>query len=495
MYEDRILVPSLMGKICSVQEAAALIKPGMVVGFSGFSHAGYPKLVPQEIARQGTADKLTVLAGASTGPEVDSALSASGLMAFRTPFMSDKTCREKINAGQIKYADAHLSHMPKHIREERYGHLNYAIIACTMVTENCGIVPQTTVGAADSLVEMADKVILELNLSYPTAMRGIHDIYVRKPGSILPVTRPDERIGLDAIPCAAEKIAAIVIDDDPKCDATFRQPDEISSRIAKNIVDFLKKEVAAGRLPESLAPLQSGQGNVANAVLAGLEESGFHGLSMYTEVLQDAALNLVKKGILSCASTTGLSLSDAGQKDLFDNLDWYKERIVVRPQDLSNNAEIIQRLGTIAMNTAIEFDIYGNVNSSHITGSKLMNGIGGSCDFSRNSRITIFMAPSTTKNGAISTVVPMVSHVDSTEHDVQIVVTEHGYADLRGKCPVDRAELIIENCCDPAYRPALRAYFEEAKRTAPGQQTPHVLSKAFSWHCRFLENGSMKEIN
>lgn len=229
-----------------------------------------------------------------------------------------------------------------------------------------------------------------------------------------------------------------------------------------------------------------------NAVLAGLAGSGFKGLAMYTEVLQDAAIALVKQGVIAEASTTAISLSTAGQRDLFENIDWYKKHLVVRPQDVINNPEVIQSLGSIAMNTAIEVDIYGNVNSSHITDSRLMNGIGGSCDFSRNSRITIFMTTSTARDGAISAVVPMVSHVDNTEHDVHVIVTEHGYADLRGKCPRDRAELIIKNCCHPTYRPALHAYYEEAKRTAPGMHTPHVLSKALSWHQRFLETGSMK---
>jgi succinyl-CoA:acetate CoA-transferase len=490
---DRILFPGLADRIVSADEAASLIGPGMVLGFSGFSHAGYPKAVPAAIARRGTAKDLKVLAGASTGPEVDTELSRAGLMSFRAPFMSDKYCREAINQGHIKYFDTHLSHMPKHVRRETFGKIDYAIIACTMITEDCGIVPQTTIGAADSIVEMAEKVILEINTHYPVAMRGIHDIFVRDENDILPITQPDQRIGVDAIPCTPDKIAAIVIIDDSKSDASYRDPDSVSQRIAYNIINFFKTEVVAGRLPETLAPLQSGQGNVANAVLAGLETSGFRGLNMYTEVLQDAALFLVKKGVLSTASTTALSLSEGGEDELFSNIDWYKERLIVRPQDITNNPEIIQRLGLIAMNTAMEIDIYGNVNSTHISGSKLMNGIGGSCDFSRNSRITIFMTPSTAKGGTISAIVPMVTHTDSTEHDVHVVVTEHGYADLRGKCPRDRAELIIENCCDPSYRPALREYYESAKKSAPGMHTPHDIREAFSWHIRCLETGTMQK--
>ena len=87
-----------------------------------------------------------------------------------------------------------------------------------------------------------------------------------------------------------------------------------------------------------------------------------------------------------------------------------------------------------------------------------MNGIGGSCDYERNGYISIFTTASVTKDGRISSIVPMCSHVDSTEHDIDVIVTEQGVADLRGKGPLRRAEEIIENCAHPDYRPLLREY-------------------------------------
>ena len=213
---------------------------------------------------------------------------------------------------------------------------------------------------------------------------------------------------------------------------------------------------------------------------------------MYTEVVQDGALELILNGKIKAASATSLCLSKAGRKKFYQNLEDMKKKVIIRPQDISNNGGIIRRLGVVAMNTAIEADIYGNVNSTHIMGSSMMNGIGGSGDFARNSLLTIFMTPSTAKGGAISAIVPMVSHVDHTEHDTHILVTEYGYADLRGLSPKERAEVIIENCAHPDYKPMLRAYFEHAKETANGQHTPHDLKTALSWHQRYLETGSMK---
>jgi succinyl-CoA:acetate CoA-transferase len=213
---------------------------------------------------------------------------------------------------------------------------------------------------------------------------------------------------------------------------------------------------------------------------------------MYTEVLQDGALRLVESGRITAASSTALSLSKEMEAHFYEKFDDFKGRIVLRPQDVSNSAALIRRLGIVGMNTAVEADIYGNVNSTHVMGTNIINGIGGSGDFARNGGLSIFMTPSTAKGGAISCIVPMVSHVDSTEHDVQIIVTEQGLADLRGLSPKERAEVIIAKCAHPDYQGALRTYFEEACHKCGGAQTPHVLEKALSWHIRFRDTGTMK---
>ena len=222
-----------------------------------------------------------------------------------------------------------------------------------------------------------------------------------------------------------------------------------------------------------------------------LNKGPFNNLTAYTEVLQDGMLEMIKSGKLTMASATALSFSPAALEEFNANIDFYRERIVLRPQEMSNHPEVIRRLGLIAMNAMIEADIYGNVNSTHIMGSSIMNGIGGSGDFARNAYLSFFMTPSTAKDGAISCIVPMVSHTDHTEHDVEIIVTEQGLADLRGKSPTQRAQLVIEHCAHPDFRPALRDYFDRALQTAPGRHTPHILSEALSWHDRFVKTGRM----
>src|SRR5690554_8054291 len=105
------------------------------------------------------------------------------------------------------------------------------------------------------------------------------------------------------------------------------------------------------------------------------------------------------------------------------------------------------------MNTALEMDIFGNVNSSHVNGSSIMNGIGGSADYARSCYLGFFMTPSDAKGGTLSTIVPMVSHVDHTDHDTMICVTERGLADLRALDPMGKAKRVIEIVLTPILDP------------------------------------------
>ena len=148
-------------------------------------------------------------------------------------------------------------------------------------------------------------------------------------------------------------------------------------------------------------------------------------------------------------------------KEIYANLDFYRPRLCLRPQEITNHPELVRRLGIITVNTALEIDLSGNVNSTHVMGSNMMNGIGGSGDFTRNGYISIFTCPSLAKGGKISPIVPLVSHTDHSEHSVQVIVTEQGVADLRGKNPHERAVLIVDKCAHPDFREELHGYFDK----------------------------------
>ena len=481
-------------KTTTAQKAAEYIKSGMTLGMSGFTLTGYPKAIPQALAESKHAGALNIMTGASVGDELDGVLARAGLVARRFPYMSNADLRRQINAGSAGYADMHLSNVPTLVSRGIGYHLDLAIIEVAAVTER-GLVPGAAAAWSDAMVRMADKVLLEVNQTIPLSIEGMHDFFdigVPPHARPIPICSPGDRVGSAYIPCPPEKVLGIVLTDRQDAAPKFKPSDELSEAIGTNVVKFLKGEVAAGRLPEELGPIQSGVGQVANAVLSELGRSGFHGLSMYTETLQDSALALLEQGVFRVASTCAVSLSAPAQKRFYENMDFFRERIILRSQEISNNPEVVRRLGLVSLNTPIEADIYGNVNSTHIMGSSIMNGIGGSGDFTRNARVSIFATASTARDGAISCIVPMVSHVDHTEHDTQIIVTEQGVADLRWKTPRERAEILIENCAHPDYRPLLREYFEQAQRSAGGQHTPHDLSKALSWHQRYLERGTMR---
>ena len=501
MWEERLRCEALRGRIMSADEAAMLITDGMCVAVSGFTPSGCPKAVPLALARQAKAGRrlrLTLLSGASTGEEIDSAWAEAGILARRLPYMTSKPLRTAVNGVSepgVAYSDIHLGEFAQNARYGAYGPVDVAIIEAAAVTPEGDLIPTTALGCSQTWLDLASTVIVELNLRQSAELEGLHDVYRvadpprREP---IPLSRVDERIGVPYLRCEMDKIAAVVVTELPEKPRALPGADETSRRIAGHIVRFLENEKACGRLSVDSLPLQSGVGAVANAVLLGLGESGFSHLRFYSEVMQDGILDLLDAGKADFASATSLSLSEAGMARLIGHLDRYRDRIVLRDSEISNSPEVIRRLGVIAMNTAVEADLYGNVNSSQMNGTTVYNGIGGSGDYARGACLSIFMTASIAKEGKISCIVPMVSHVDHTEHDVDVIVTEQGLADLRGLSPKERALAIIENCAHPDYRAQLRAYFDEACAATHGAQTPHVLSKCFSFHENLRLYGSMK---
>jgi len=506
MDAGRIQSTVLRRKVMGAEDAAALITPGANVGMSGFTGSGHPKVLPAALAERIDAERsagrpfrVSVWTGASTAPELDGALAAADGIELRLPYQSDPVSRQKINAGEMDYIDVHLSHVAQMVWQGFLGELDFAIIEVTGITESGALIPSTSVGNNKTWLDQADKVILEVNTQQNIGLDGMHDIYygtALPPQRVpIPITSAADRIGRPHYLCPPEKVVAVVLTAAHDRDTPFSPPDETSRAIAGHVIEFLEHEVARRRLPSSLLPLQSGVGNVANAVLDGLQSAPFERLSAYTEVLQDGMLDLLKTGKLQFASATAFSLSAEAGNHLHSHMEDYRDRVVLRPQEISNHPEVVRRLGCIAMNGLIEADIYGNVNSTHVMGSRVQNGIGGSGDFARNAYVSIFVTPSCAKGGAISCIVPMVSHVDHTEHDVDVLITEHGVADLRGLSPRRRARLIIDRCAHPDFRPALDDYFTRACRDSFGKHTPHLLDQALSWHQRYVGEGTMKPTN
>ena len=480
-------------------EAAEMIHDGMTLGLSGFTAPGTPKAISVELAKKaereheaGRPFKVNIFTGASTSDNVDGVLSRANAINMRAPYQNVPDLRKRINAHDCHYNDRHLSEMAQEMRYGFYGDIDFAIIEAADINDKGEIILGTGVGNIPTYAHMAKKIFIELTEELPPALPGLHDVILlqdppRRPA--IPIYAANDRIGSPVLKVDPNKVVGIVRTKSLDGVKAFTAPDEVSKQIGANVVRFLVGEYTAGRLPKEFLPLQSGVGNVANAVLYDLGESTeLPNFVMYTEVIQDAVLELMRKGKCTFASTCSMTFSDETERKLFPDLDFFRDKILMRPAELSNNPEVIRRLGVIAMNTALEADIFGAVNSTHVLGTRMMNGIGGSGDFTRNAYLSIFSCPSVSKGGLISNIVPMVAHVDHSEHSVDVIVTDQGIADLRRKDPVERAYEIINNCAHPMYRPLLLDYLKLGK----GGQTPHVLNAAFAFHNAFNASGDMR---
>lgn len=480
------------------EEAVSHMFHGATVAFSGFTNSGAAKMIPRAIAERarvlhenGEPFKIRVLTGASSGASIDEPLAQQNAMSYRAPYQSGPKLRSQINNQEVEYVDMHLSHLPQTVLAGFQGNIDFAVVEATEITGDGRVYLTSSIGATPAYLKYADHVIIEVNHYHSTRLREMSDILIlpapphRFP---LPIHDPLTKLGYPYAVVDPSKVIAVIENDEEDKVPKFTAGDERSEKIAEHVVRFLLDEMLAGRIPQDFLPLQAGVGNVANGVMAALARNPYiPPFQMYTEVYQDSLVDLMEAGRLTAASTTSLTLTPEVLKRVYDNMDFFAPKIVLRPQELSNHPGVIHRLGVISMNTALEVDIYGNVNSSHVFGTNIMNGIGGSGEFTRNAYISIFMCPSIAKGGKISAIVPMCPHIDNNEHSVQVVVTDQGLADLRGLGPRQRAEKIIENCAHPAYREYLWKYLE-------GSRTGHIqhnLDKCYELHLNLMEKGAM----
>lgn len=484
-------------------EGAAMIEDGVTIGFSGFTPNGIPKAVIREIRKkaealhaEGKPYQVGIVTGASGCQSLEGDMAKAHAIKFRGPFSTNKDFRIHTNLGEIDYEDMHLGHVAERLRRGYYGPIDWAFIEVSDLEEGgdvCKAYLTTAGGIVPTIVRLAKHVMIEWNHFHNPNSKCLHDVYEckeypdREP---IPMLHVGDRIGTDYVEIDARKIVGVVESNIPEEARAFKAVNAETQAIGENVVDFFLRDMRAGHIPTCMFPIQSGVGATGNAVLEAIGTcEGLPPLEVFSEVVQDAVIDLIEQGRITQASCTAMTCTNEKIQHVYQNMEFFRKHLTLRPSELANGPELIRRFGVIAMNTALECDLYGNENSSHICGSSLMNGIGGSCDYERNGSVSIFYTPSTAKGGTISAIVPMCCHVDSTEHDVDVIVTEQGVADLRGKGPVRRAHEIIEHCAHPDYRPLLRDYLTHV---APMGHEPQSMTAALAFHDTFLRKGDMR---
>ena len=480
----------------AAEEAAAFIPNGALVACGGFTAAGCPKLIPWALAKRaerlhadGKPFRIKLLTGASTNDAVDGALGRARAIAFRAPYQADRDLRKCINDDDVDYVDDHLSSYGRRLRQGFFGDIDVAIVEVSHYTDDGELTLTTAVGSAPVFCRNAKYILLEHN-TYHERIAGFHDLYDVEPKHApIPLRLLSDRIGTKTLRVDPKKILGIVETHLPDGIEAFKPCTSVHEAIAEHVVDFLLREIRRGVLPAAPLSMELGTGNITNAVLKHIgtcEE--MPNFSVHGEVLQDGVLELLTQGRIEFAVGSSLTVTDPWLRKIYGRADFYKERLLLRPSEITNHPEVIQRLNLVALNAALETDIFGNVNSTHVMGTSVMNGIGGAGDFARNAALSVFMLPSTAKDGKISSIVPFCSHIDLTEHDVDIIVTEQGLADLRGKSPEQRAACVIENCTHPDYKPLLYAYLKRAK----SGHIRHDLNVAFAFYDAYAKTGDMR---
>ncbi len=463
--------------------AAARIDADATVLTSGFGSVGYPKRVPLALADSDRALSLTVVSSGNVGDEIDVELVESGAIDRRYTYQSSAVARAATNGREIAFSDRNASSLGD---EVQYGGMvdpDVAIVEAIAVGEDW-FIPSTSIGQVPAFVEAADELLVEVNDRQPLELQTLHDVYRPEAPpnrSPIPLTDPGDRIGTSYVTFDPEKLVGVVETDRADSTYSFREPTDDDLAIAANLGGFLTEQVRRGSAFDDAVHLQFGVGSLGNALMGELSslEFGDRDVVYFGELIQDGLLDMLDAGRLESASATSLALTDDGQERLFADVERYAQDVVLRPADVSNHPGLIDRFGVIGVNSAIEFDIYGNVNSTHVGGKRMINGVGGSADFNRNALITVCALPSTHDGGEISRVVPMAFHVDHTEHDVDVFVTEQGVADVRGCSPVERAELIIEECAHPSFRPRLHEYLDGVR--GQDNHIPHDVERAVEW--------------
>ena len=304
----------------SADDAAQVIEHNAMVAFSGFTPAGSPKALPAAIARRASElhqaqqpFQIRLLTGASIGAAADDALSEADAISWRAPYQTSGSLRQKINQGQVRFVDLHLSEVAQMVNYGFFGDIDVAVIEASAIASDGRVWLTSGIGNAPTWLLRAKKVIIELNHYHNPRVAELADIVI--PGApprrnSVPIFHAMDRVGARYVQIDPTKIIAVVDTELPDGGNVLDNANPVCQQIADNVVTFLLEEMARGRIPAEFLPLQSGVGNINNAVMARLGENpDIPSFMMYSEVLQESVVHLLETGKITGASASSLTVS------------------------------------------------------------------------------------------------------------------------------------------------------------------------------------------
>lgn len=181
--KDRILNAAILKRVVSPEKAVQFIQSGMTIGNAGGPHFGYPKAVFAalvEYAKRSPGFNIDLWTSGPVGEGIDGILATSGLLRKRLGQQSDSTLRRCINQRKVLFSDMRSGMFPQQQRSVAWGKIDIANIEAVGTTTEEQIIPSATLHDATTVVQLAEKVIIEVNLNYPKEIEGIHDVYLLK---------------------------------------------------------------------------------------------------------------------------------------------------------------------------------------------------------------------------------------------------------------------------------------------------------------------------
>lgn len=347
-------------------------------------------------------------------------------------FFIGANVRHTLKAGNGSYTPVFLSELP-HLFRKRVLELDVVFIQVSPPDKHGYCSLGVSVEAAVAAIENAKIVVAQVNKQMP---RTFGD-------GILHVSEIDYLVEVD-VPLHAHEVKPFT-------------PEE--EKIGEYVASLI----------EDKSTLQMGIGSIPNAALSKLTQH--KDLGLHTEMFSDGVIDLIEKDIINCnykGTTRGRVLATflMGSKRLYDFVDDNPFIELKESSAVNDTARIRRNPKMVAINSAIEVDLTGQVCADSI-GSKMYSGVGGQMDFIRGASLSpggkaIIALPSVTKRGE-SRIVPFLKQgagVVTTRSHVQYIITEYGIADLYGKTLKQRAAALV-NIAHPDHREAIdRSYYE-----------------------------------